>query len=482
MKAKGQKCKRVLLAGGLSLCFLAGAAGCNTTTYKLFPESFDVDKLMFTRVLAVDSVEHGDDKIRLTVGSRTLKGSADDPTKKIEILSSEGRTFFEATRNFCNRVDKEVFFGYLDYIVLGQGVAQLDPVVFMDGIFRDPSIRTSVSLVVCSNMTAEEFLTLSGTEEAFPAERLDNIFLGERLLSQSSHTEAIDSKHFFTQNSRIRTVDFLRDLNGISRTSIIPCLSMVSPDEKDQNAEEGRQGLKKGEEGQEDQGEELPEKEDDTQEEGEEEGGSADSGAEAGGSAGDSPQKSVNEAKPGNQMFALDGYAVFKDRLIGYLIGSQGRAVNFLLGRIYAGQLLVQDQDGHNISLEILKCEREWTPRWDDNGLVVRITINMETAITEGQGNSNIYTEDMLAYLTAQQNQVVKMDIENLLQFTKDNNCDLIGIGKLFAQAYPVRFKKKNLADAWATDGYDQVTFEVTVNSVIQHSKSLQGPLISEGR
>jgi hypothetical protein len=105
----------------------------------------------------------------------------------------------------------------------------------------------------------------------------------------------------------------------------------------------------------------------------------------------------------------------------------------------------------------------------------------METAITEDQGNTNnVYSEEMLAYLTDQQNQVVKKEIEELLLFTQENNCDLAGLGKLFAQAYPVRFKK-SLADTWAADGYGKITFEVTVNSVIEHSKNLQGPLISGG-
>ncbi|MCL1791281.1 MAG: hypothetical protein FWG40_07995 [Peptococcaceae bacterium] len=485
------------------VCLCGVCAGCNS--YRFFPESYDVQRLMFARVLAIDSVDNGE-KILLTLASRTVSGAANDPSKKLQAFSSEGRTFFEAERNFSNRVDKEIFLGHLDYIILGQEAAQLDLTEFLDALLRDPTIRKSTCLIVCTNMSAKDFVMKGSSEDAFPSERLDNLFLGERLLSQSSYTESIDSQHFFTRNSRIKTIDFLRDLGGLTRTAMIPCLSALPIEEQLQGEQD------KPLTGDEDDGEVETDETDETdeadeaegaegvpeemgkeQEEPDDESGGGDEGLRIPGEMSEDKSDGPGHGKKdgsqnvegegmvqqGNQLFALDGYAVYKDSLIGYLSGTQGRAANILLGRVFSGQLLVHGPDGNDVSLEILSCSRDFELDWDAKGsLKVHISVQMKTSITEYQGNDDIFTEESLSSLVAQQNKIIEKEIRDLLRFTREHRCDLAGFGKLFANKYPIRFRTL-LASTWADDGYNRIEFTISVDSLIDHSRNLRRPLFS---
>ncbi|MCL1852852.1 MAG: hypothetical protein FWF88_07450 [Peptococcaceae bacterium] len=463
--------RRCFLVLCLIPCLTGVCMGCNT--YRFFPESFDVQRLMFTRVLAIDSVDNGE-KIRLTLASRSISGAANDPDKKVQAVSSEGRTFFEAVRNFSNRVDREIFLGHLDYIILGHETTQMDLTDFLDALLRDPTIRKSSSLIACTNMTAEEFILKGGSGDTFPSERLDNLFLGERLLSQSSYAESIDSQHFFTRNSRIKTIDFLRELNGLTRTALLPCLSILLTEDTNQGE---KKAVKPEQSHQSEDEAELEQVEDEDIAAAETEAEGA-AGGDPGGKGGGS-QNEQEQAQPGNQLFALDGYAVYKDSLVGYLSGTQGRAANILLGKVFAGKLLVQAADGSDVSLEILSCSRDFELEWDADGqTMVHITINMKTAITENQGNTDLYSDDSLNNLTVQQNKIIEDEIKGLLRFTKENCCDLVGFGKLFAKKYPNRFRA-SLGDIWADEGYGRLKFTIEVNSLIEHSRNLRQPLFS---
>src|SRR5574344_691708 len=92
--------------------------------------------------------------------------------EKALIYESEGETMAKAIRNFATRYPKNVYFGHLEIIVLGDSsIKKLDNIV--DYILRSPEARTSGFVTVTKNEKASDILNPNHeTKGTFPAEDL----------------------------------------------------------------------------------------------------------------------------------------------------------------------------------------------------------------------------------------------------------------------------------------------------------------------
>lgn len=127
----------------------------------------EIDKVIFVRAVALDKSDK-DGKIRITVESESSLPSAGkgETQKKASRYHSEGKTIFDANRNFSYFTERDIFWGHTKYIALGERAAREDVLKYLDFFIRNHENRLNVNVAVVRNEDAGEMLELSGMEVA----------------------------------------------------------------------------------------------------------------------------------------------------------------------------------------------------------------------------------------------------------------------------------------------------------------------------
>lgn len=160
----------------LLLCVaILGAAvmtGCNIA----FFDATQINDVEFIRAVGIDKAPEG--KIRFTIATQRIVtgGERGGPEQKLsEIMYSEGRTGFEAARNFWAYFEKRPFFGHLEYILIGEEAAKDGILKYLDFFTRDPEDRLNLNVFVVKGTDAGEMVRQGNTRDKFVFDRLEGI-------------------------------------------------------------------------------------------------------------------------------------------------------------------------------------------------------------------------------------------------------------------------------------------------------------------
>jgi len=150
----------------------------------------EIDRLIFVRAVGVDKAEDKDE-VKLTVASRR-DGASKSPGKqqtseRKTFLFSEGKTVFDANRNFLNYAEKDIFWGHTEYIFLGETAARDDVLKYLDFFIRNHENRLDTSIAVVKGTTASELFKGFGTELVH--ERMSNLYENVGGLSESKEIQ-----------------------------------------------------------------------------------------------------------------------------------------------------------------------------------------------------------------------------------------------------------------------------------------------------
>ena len=128
----------------------------------------------FIRAVGVDKSTRGDGLVRLTIATESVKSSAAPGQQKIsEILFSEGKTVFDAVRNFWTYMEKRPFWGHLEYVIFGEEAAKEGLSEYIDYFCRDPEIRVNMKAFIAQGQSAESLIRKVNIEDKFAFERLE---------------------------------------------------------------------------------------------------------------------------------------------------------------------------------------------------------------------------------------------------------------------------------------------------------------------
>ncbi len=145
-------------------------SGCKIT----FLGRTEINKIEFIRVLGIDKSTEKEGYVRLTISTQRIQAetSGDGSKNQSRIIVSEGKTVFEAVRNFWNYMDRKPFWGHIEYVLIGEEVAKDGIMKYIDFFCRDPEVRLDLRIYQTRGCNAEEVIAKASSEERFIYDQL----------------------------------------------------------------------------------------------------------------------------------------------------------------------------------------------------------------------------------------------------------------------------------------------------------------------
>ena len=207
----------------LILAIVTSTAGC---TFNIIPKRLEINELMMIQAVGVDKDVKDPDNICITLHSKKqTSGGKSGEQSKLEsiILSNEAPTFLEAEREFQSYSDKRIFWGHVDFYLVGEEAAKEGIARYIDFLARDNDMRSVSKIYIIEGSTAKEFIEKSSTGEYFMPDRLKAIGVNSNL---------------FAGSQELTLLEFMQWLNNKYSCAIAPVLTLK---QKQDTKMEGRQ-------------------------------------------------------------------------------------------------------------------------------------------------------------------------------------------------------------------------------------------------
>lgn len=164
--------------------------------------------------MAIDTSPSKEGYVRLTLSAERVKsgGAGKSEEKSSTKIVSEGKTIFEAVRNFATYLDKRPFFGHLEYIIIGEEAAKEGINKYLDFFSRNHEIRLNLKVFILKGNRAEDLMEMAGSESKFVFDRLGGLFKNIDQLSVTNQVNLIE-------------VMYILDIKYLSL--YLPCIEMV---------------------------------------------------------------------------------------------------------------------------------------------------------------------------------------------------------------------------------------------------------------
>lgn len=171
----------------------------------------EIDKLIFVRAVALDKSDK-EDAVRITVESESSLPSSGkgEAQKKVLRLHAEGKTIFDADRNFASYAERDIFWGHTKYIILGESAAKEDVLKYLDFFIRNHENRLNTTVAVARNSSADELIELPSSDVAH--RDIAGLFNNTGKLSVSRE---------------ILLSEFIEALNSKYSSAYLPCISLI---------------------------------------------------------------------------------------------------------------------------------------------------------------------------------------------------------------------------------------------------------------
>ncbi|MEA4925296.1 MAG: Ger(x)C family spore germination protein [Syntrophomonadaceae bacterium] len=381
----------------LNLIIIMTSTGCDgVINHK------NIDEILFARVIAVDKSDTDSGNVKITAAYQVpAGGEADDSSSKktqSAVISSEGRTVFDAVKNVNSFSDRKIFLGQVDYILFSEEVAADGLLQYMDFFARYYEVNLNTDIFIVKGTTAQAILDAAGKSEYFISKYLKNLLGNSQYLSISG---------------AMKLKDIVRTLDKSYLSPYIPVIRLKESSDQ--------------------------EKEHDIE---------------------------------------MDGYAIFDgEKLAGYLTGKEARGLNWVTDRIISGTIIVQGNDGKDIALEIHSSKTKVKPVFENGELMITISVDMSSNISEQTSPEDIYNQQTLEYLKSQQEQTIRQEIAKAMAFAQERRADVFGIGDIVYHQDPIKWQ--NLQSNWL-ETFANLAVNVEVISEIKRTFIIKQPTRSE--
>lgn len=362
--------------------------------------------ITLTENISVVGIDEEDDQVKITIILKLVKPVAEEESGKkqeISIYTSYGETIFDAVRNFHAYTDKDIYWGHIDYILIGQDTAKKGINKYLDMLVRDHETKLNAKVVITQGATASEFIKNTDVKQSVLNDILQSLFNDIDALSQSNP---------------VSVIDYMRMMNSKGFELYLPCVQMVNYREKSKDEKD---------------------------------------------------KKDVQ----------LNGYAIFNDdKLIGIVNDKMARGVNWLINKIESAIIIAKDPKGHKLSLEIINAESKIEPDFSEDIPSAKVKIQFTTNIGEYQGADDIFHDDIIEYIVKEQNNIIKKEVENIIDYLQKKKCDIAGFFNRIYHKYPVKSKK--IEQNWE-DIFQEMDISVEVTSRINRIYNIKQPVAHKG-
>lgn len=136
--------------------------------------------------LAVD-MDPESNEYKLSFEMVDLTGDISSSGPKAKLIESRGKTIFDAARNAKRRLEKRLFFGNAQILVLSEEIAKGGHVMHLiDWFLRDAELRETAHVIVSQEKTAAEILSVKGINNAVVAFEIENIIMDDKTATSST--------------------------------------------------------------------------------------------------------------------------------------------------------------------------------------------------------------------------------------------------------------------------------------------------------
>lgn len=148
----------------------------------------EINELGFVLSIALDKTDHGF-KVTAQIAapetfSKTPSGSASIQKKPFWIVSSTGKTIFEAIRNMASISSRRIFWAHIKVIIISEKLARSDTLEIFDFFTRNPELRLRTLIAVTPD-DAGKLIEIVPEMEKDPALYLEKIIETDNLTGKS---------------------------------------------------------------------------------------------------------------------------------------------------------------------------------------------------------------------------------------------------------------------------------------------------------
>lgn len=364
----------------------------------MFPSKASIE---LSEDIPVVGIDEEDGQVKLTITTLTIQPVAEegsDEPQKVEVYTAKGETVFDAVRNFHAYTDKDIFWGHMEFVIVGEETAKKGITRYLDFFIRDHETNLTASVMVAQGSTAEEFIKKTKIPRVTLSDYLQSLFTDVGSMSESSE---------------VSLIHYMCLVNCDWENLYLPCIQLVNVLEKSKEEED------------------------------------------------------IKDVQ-------LNGYAIFNDQeFTGIANGKLARGINWMINEISSGIIVAKDHQGEKVSLEIIDGGSEIETDFSGDEPTAKIKVQFSTNIGDYKGVEDIFKKDIIDYIVADQERIVKKEIEDTLAFLQKNKSDVIHLGDKLNHKYPV--KTKDLLVDW-DEIFSNMEITVEVESRINRIYEIKAP------
>ncbi|WP_213974381.1 Ger(x)C family spore germination protein [Tepidanaerobacter acetatoxydans] len=177
----------------------------------------------------------------------------------------------------------------------------------------------------------------------------------------------------------------------------------------------------------------------------------------------------IGDGKQSDKKICVTGAAVFKkDKLVGWLDRPETRGLNWVLGKVSSGIIVVKSpkEEDENIALEIVRAGSKITPEIRDGKITITVEIHEEGNPGEQMSSVQLSAVEDWKELEKRKAQVIKNEINAVLdKAQKEWGTDIFGFGEAIHRKYPKEWKE--LKGKWR-DEFPKVDIQVKVDAKLR--------------
>lgn len=377
----------------------------------------ELDTLAVVQGVGIDRAKE-DGKISLT--AQILKPAEVKPpsggqgsSKGVWTLSTTGYTVFDAFRNATMQANRKLYLPFVEAIVIGEEMARSGVAPLIDFFARDHETRR-LSLFLIAKGEAKDILEAEHEQERIPAAAIEGLV---RASSATSMAAEVDLH------------EFMKMLASKTTDPVASRIEIIAAKELEKKAKESAQG-EKGKEG--------------------------------------SPKKRVR----------VTGAAVFqKDKLVGWLNRPETRGLNWILGKVKSGIIVVKSPKDENqyAALEITSASSKITPEIRNGRVHITVKVEAEGNLGEEMSDVDPTRLEIWESLQRRQAEVIRNEMEAVLaKAQKEWRVDIFGFGEAVHRKYPKEWKK--LEKRWREE-LPKVEVKLEVNAKLRKMGLITAPV-----
>lgn len=154
---------RKIIIGTVLMLLLANLTGCKNS---VLPQRKEIDDLQLVQVVGIDKLEDSIYNCMVTIASKNLEteggqdgsgntaGDTGSSKAQALILTSEGKTIFDAVRKIQTHSNKTIFWGHCEYYLIGEDAARDNISKYIDFFTRDHELRIDFKVYIVKGSTA----------------------------------------------------------------------------------------------------------------------------------------------------------------------------------------------------------------------------------------------------------------------------------------------------------------------------------------